>query len=209
MLAAMVHEAPLVVLVLVVASVLVVFQALQVQLADRVTAVYLVKEVFQVMLLFQLLFHIVKHPEKRVFQAHPVNLVLMVHKVVQDHKVPLVQAVNLVSPVVKVQMVDVVPLVHLDLLVLADLLVHKVLKVQLVLPDVVLKTNHISENTKDCFVKLSISQSTACQRTKMVSPTKKYNLMKRNKQCSKLNSNNSLALSDLPMEDFPEMNLPF
>ena len=148
MLVVTVHEAPLAESVLMVAPVPVVSQEHKVQLVVRVTAVLQVKEVNQVMLQVQSLFHI-KQLEKRVSQAHPDNLVLTVHKVVQAHKVPLVHAVNLVSAVVKVQMVDVVQPVHLDPLVPVDLLVHKVLKVPLVLLDVVSKTNLTSENTKE------------------------------------------------------------
>ena len=154
MLVATVHEALSVELVLMVVLVPVVSLVLKVQLVDRVTAVLQVKEVNQEMLLVQSLFH-TKWPEKRVFQVHPDNLVLTVHKVDQAHKVPPVHVVSLVSAVVKVQMVDVVQPVHLDLLVVADLLVHKVLKVPLVPPDVVLRMNRTSENTKGGFIRLT------------------------------------------------------
>ena len=150
MLVVTVHEAPLAESVLMVAPVPVVSLVPKVQLVVRVTAVLQDKEVNQVTLQVQSLFHI-KLLEKRVSQVHPDNLVLMVHKVVRAHKVPLVHEVNLVFAVAKVQMVDVVQPVHLDPLVPVDLLVHKVLKVPLVLLDVVLKTNLTSENTKENF----------------------------------------------------------
>ena len=154
MLVVTVHEALSVELVLMVVLVPVVSLVLKVQLVDRVTAVLQVKEVNQVTLLAQSLFH-TKWLEKRVFQVHPDNLVLMVHKVDQAHKVQLVPVVSLVSAVVKVQMVDVVQPVHLDLLVVADLLVHKVLKVPPVPPDAALKMNLTSENTKGGFIRLT------------------------------------------------------
>ena len=154
MLVATVHEALSVELVLMVVPVPVVSLVLKGPLVDKVTAVPQVKEVNQVTLLVQSLFHI-KWPEKRVFQVHLDNLVLTVHKVDQAHKVPPVHVVSLVSAVVKVQMVDVVQPVHLDLLVVADLLVHKVLKVPLVPPDVVLRMNRTSENTKGGFIRLT------------------------------------------------------
>ena len=182
MLVATVQEALSVELVLMVVLVPVVSLVLKVQLGDRVTAVPQVKEVNQVTLQVQSLFHI-KHKETKVFQVHPDNLVLTVRKVVQVHKVLPVHVVNLVSAVVKVQTVDVVQPVHLDPLVVADPPVHKVLRVPPVLLDVVLKTNLTSENIKEYFIRLtnekvdiwSIDQS---------------DLLKSKKKCSELNSKN-------------------
>ena len=180
MLVVTVHEALSVVLVPMVVLAPVDFLVLKVQLVDRVTAVPQVKEVNQEMLLVQSLFH-TKWPEKRVFQVHPDNLVLTVHKVDQAHKVPPVHVVSLVSAVVKVQMVDVVQPVHLDLLVVADLLVHKVLKVPPVPPDVVLKMNRTSENTKGGFTRLT---------NEKIFSTDQSDLLKSKQQCSNLNSKN-------------------
>lgn len=148
-LVATVHEDLSDVMVLMVVPVLVVFLVLKVQLVVRVTAVPVVKEVNQVTLQVQSLFH-TKHLEKKVFQVHPDNLVPTVHKVVQAHKVQPVHVVNLVSVEVKVQMVDVVQPGHLDPLVVPDLLVHKAHKVPPVLLDVVSKMNLTTENTKQC-----------------------------------------------------------
>ena len=180
MLVVTVHEALSVELVLMVVLVPVDSLVLKVQLVVRVIAVPQVKEVNQVTLPVQSLFH-TKNEERKVFQVHPDNLVLMVRKVVQVHKVPPEHVVSLAFVAVKVQMVDVVQPVHLDLLVVADPPVHKVLKVPPVLLDVVLKTNLTSENIKECFIRLT---------NEKVEHLVQSDLLKSKKKCSELNSKN-------------------